>query len=81
MQINGTFYLDGLKEFNESYYFSQIISCWGWATWKRSWYYYDRDFKDYDNFKSERKIEAFYRNKVISYWMDFGYYIYVKVSN
>jgi len=29
MQINGNYYLDGLIEFKESYYFSALNACWG----------------------------------------------------
>ena len=41
------------------YYFSKIISIWGWATWKRSWIEYDSDIKNYDKdiFFNEYKKE------------------------
>lgn len=28
-----------------SYYYSGILHCWGWATWKRAWNYYDPDMR------------------------------------
>lgn len=28
-----------------SYYFSLYGHCWGWATWRRAWQYYDHDMK------------------------------------
>ncbi|WP_242031169.1 DUF5672 family protein [Anabaena sp. FACHB-1237] len=31
----------GQKRRNYSYYFSRYSHCWGWATWKRAWQYYD----------------------------------------
>ena len=39
--INGTNFQDGNKRGSYSYYFSNIIHIWGWATWRRVW-------KDYD---------------------------------
>lgn len=33
---------------NESYYFSKIMCCWGWASWADRWQYFKLDISDYD---------------------------------
>lgn len=69
MQINGGFHLNGLKTFSESYYFSKLNSCWGWATWKSAWKHYDSNMEGYDSVKSLGGIEKYYENSEISKWM------------
>ena len=69
MQINGNFYLDGLMEFKESYYFSTLNACWGWATWKEAWKHFNSKMPGYFDFKKENGIDGYFRNKEISYWM------------
>lgn len=40
--ISGTsFAKEKENEGGNSYYFSKYPHCWGWATWKRAWQYYD----------------------------------------
>ena len=42
MMISGTGNLIvGQRPSAYSYYFSRIPGCWGWATWRRAWQYYD----------------------------------------
>ena len=69
MQINGGFYLDDLKKFDKSYYFSKLNSSWGWATWKQSWQLFDSEMTGYKDMKKNREIEKYYENKEISNWM------------
>ena len=45
MSITGTNLLDKWKSELQSYHFSYYFNCWGWATWKRVWDYYDIDMK------------------------------------
>ncbi len=70
MQINGSFYLDNLINPKESYYFSKIISCWGWATWKSSWGSSVGTMSDYERLKNNGLIEKYYNNNHISNWME-----------
>jgi len=35
----------GRRRTDYSYYFSQYNHCWGWASWRRAWQYYDVDMK------------------------------------
>ena len=43
MQISGSNFIK--SEMDESYFFSKYGPCWGWATWKRAWKYYDVDMR------------------------------------
>tara|TARA_B100000795_G_scaffold178503_1_gene134972 strand:+ start:7746 stop:8744 length:999 start_codon:yes stop_codon:yes gene_type:complete len=69
MQINGNFHLDGLKFFSESYYFSKLNSCWGWATWKKSWSHFDSKMDGYEDIKKHDGIKMYFENKAIASWM------------
>ncbi len=35
----------------ESYYFAQVMHCWGWASWADRWRYFSLDLSDYDESK------------------------------
>ena len=41
--ITGNNFQDGRKRGEASYYFSKYNHCWGWATWRRAWQYYQGD--------------------------------------
>ncbi|HEY9673899.1 MAG TPA: glycosyltransferase family A protein [Waterburya sp.] len=45
MNISGQNVLFGRKRTEYSYYFSRFTLCWGWATWRRAWQYFDTDMK------------------------------------
>lgn len=49
MTISGNNFLKNEYEIYESYYFSKHFSCWGWASWRRSWNLYDRDLNNLDS--------------------------------
>ena len=69
MQINGSFHLSQFKSFDESYYFSKLNSCWGWATWKRAWEMFDADMIGYEESRDRGEIDKYYENRQISNWM------------
>lgn len=41
MMISGRNSLFGQRQGSYSYSFRRIMSCWGWATWRRAWQFYD----------------------------------------
>ncbi|EKV03435.1 hypothetical protein Lepto7375DRAFT_5733 [Leptolyngbya sp. PCC 7375] len=43
MAISGDNFQLGRQRTSDSYYFSRYPHCWGWATWRRAWQYYDAD--------------------------------------
>lgn len=45
MAIAGSNFQFGQRRTNESYYFSRYPHCWGWASWRRAWQYFDIDLK------------------------------------
>ncbi len=42
-----------------SYIFSKWFNCWGWATWRRAWKYFDITMDDYKLFKEENAISRY----------------------
>jgi hypothetical protein len=54
-----------------SYFFSKYFHCWGWATWRRSWKYYDIDMKTFLEFKKRDTIKAICNDVwEQKYWLD-----------
>ncbi|MBD2305817.1 glycosyltransferase family 2 protein [Chroococcidiopsis sp. FACHB-1243] len=45
MSIAGVNFQAGQQRTEYSYYVSLYHDCWGWATWKRAWQYFDFDMK------------------------------------
>jgi GR25 family glycosyltransferase involved in LPS biosynthesis len=41
MHISGMNMQFGIKRGDASYYFSEIMHCWGWASWRRAWRRFD----------------------------------------
>jgi hypothetical protein len=60
MQINGTNLISHITSSCQfSYYFSNVTSAWGWATWRRAWEKYPKTIVDYEFFymKSDDQIK------------------------
>ena len=52
-----------------SYYFSRYSHCWGWATWKRCWDFYDPNIKEWPYIKKNKTLKQILdNNKQIKYW-------------
>ncbi len=47
MMISGNNFQNGASRTADSYYFSQLPHCWGWATWRRAWRHYDFVMQDW----------------------------------
>ena len=47
MHINGTNFSSEPLPITSSYSFSKVVSCWGWATWRRAWRYHDLAVRDW----------------------------------
>ncbi len=43
----------GRRKTEYSYYFSRYNPCWGWASWRRAWKYFDFDMKLWPKARSE----------------------------
>lgn len=57
MNISGQNVLFGRKRTDYSYYFSRFTLCWGWATWRRSWQYFDVNLKLWPEVRDKRFIK------------------------
>lgn len=68
MKISGFNELEGFNQDDSSYIFANFGSDWGWASWRRSWKYYDVEMSDWPNLK-RTKMNKYYpftkkRNKI-----------------
>ncbi len=71
MLISGANFQQGIKRGTESYYFSQISSTWGYATWRRSWKHYDIKMTSFPQFKEQNQIKNIFDDKKIQkYWLN-----------
>jgi hypothetical protein len=60
-----------VTEIPYSYYFARIQHCWGWASWRRAWNYYNFNIINLNNFITQNKInKIFTRNIDRKYWLD-----------
>lgn len=55
MQVSGYMFPVALERSNEAV-FLPLISCWGWATWKRAWDLYDPDMRAFANLEQDRAL-------------------------
>jgi hypothetical protein len=54
-----------------SYYFSSLVSIWGWATWRRSWQQYDERMESWPEAKQGGMLKRLFPNKeIVAYWED-----------
>ena len=70
MMITGTNYL-GNSKLESPYFFSEHITIWGWATWRRSWSLYDVEMKEWDSLEAKNYFKSKYSSTYI--WKHFKY--------
>lgn len=46
-----------------SYYFSRYMHCWGWASWRRAWKYFDLNMSLWPEIKDEKWLYDILENK------------------
>lgn len=56
VNISGTNLLSKWKAHTQSYSFSNYFHCWGWATWRRVWQYYDVEMKLWSQPRYQEKV-------------------------
>lgn len=60
-----------------SYYFSCYNHCWGWATWRRAWQYYDIEMKLWPKIRDEQWLREILRsNLAMEYWKEIFQAVY-----
>jgi hypothetical protein len=70
MDIGGTNYLETWKSDQQDYHLSRFGGIWGWATWRRSWEWYDPEMSLWTD------TEA--RSILRSYWPDTNHARYIE---
>ena len=69
MVISGDNFQFGRKRTDYSYYFSRYNHCWGWATWKRAWQYYDLEMKLWQEIRDGNWLEyILHKPRAVKYW-------------
>lgn len=63
MGISGDNFQFGRKRTGYSYYFSRFNDCWGWATWRRAWQYYDHEMKLWEEIRNGDWLKDILNNK------------------
>lgn len=52
-----------IDNYKYSYYFQRAMDCWGWASWRRAWKYFDINMSDFNAFKEENAINMYIKDK------------------
>jgi hypothetical protein len=57
------------KKITKDYFFSKYPHCWGWASWKRAWKYYDNRLNFWNKWKNSNSWYLFHNNNTErKYW-------------
>lgn len=75
MTITGTNYQFGRQRTPYSYYFSRYNHCWGWATWRRAWNFFDLNMKLWPEIRDQGwlkdlLIDIDLETNALQYWTD-----------
>jgi hypothetical protein len=77
--ITGNNFQNGKWRGDASYYFSKYPHCWGWATWRRAWNYYQEDLKFWPEWSNSKALFKYVSDKVErKYWQKIFDLVYAK---
>ena len=69
MAVSGNNFQQGIRRTDASYYFSKYPHCWGWATWRRAWQYFDLSLSDWPEFRDAGHLGSMcFHRREIEYW-------------
>lgn len=69
MMVSGNNFQNGASRTSDSYYFSRLPHCWGWATWRRAWQLYDFSMPDWPLRREARWLKTIARDSALErYW-------------
>jgi predicted O-methyltransferase YrrM len=80
MVISGNNFQFGVRQTQDSYYFSRYCHIWGWATWRRVWSQYHQSLPTWGNlrqtnwlidFLKDEKAEKFWSRAFDSVWLGY----------
>ncbi|MBW4626555.1 MAG: glycosyltransferase family 2 protein [Brasilonema octagenarum HA4186-MV1] len=75
--ISGSNYQFGHKRTNYSYYFSIYNHCWGWASWRRAWQYFDLYMKLWSEIKAGGFLNDILKDsRAVRYWSNIFQSVY-----
>ena len=67
--ISGANFQFGRKRTDYSYYFSRYNHCWGWATWRRSWQYFDFNMQLWPELRDGNWLHDILEDsRLVPYW-------------
>jgi hypothetical protein len=67
--ISGDNFQFGRTRTNYSYYYSLYNHCWGWATWRRAWQYYDVEMRLWETARDGNWLNDILDNTMaVKYW-------------
>jgi len=71
MAISGDNFQFGRRRTADSYYFSRYNHCWGWASWRRAWRYYDVEMSLWSTVKQGNWLQDMLQDdRAIQYWTE-----------
>lgn len=69
MAVSGDNFQKGPARNEFSYYFSRFNHCWGWASWRRAWSYYEKDMQSWPYIRDNGYMQDILLDKTaIKYW-------------
>lgn len=67
--ITGNHFQNDKQQGDTSYYFTKYYHCWGWASWRRAWKYYQGDIKFWPEWSNSKAWLNYLPDKVERrYW-------------
>lgn len=77
MVVSGNNFQFGRRRNSDSYYFSRYNHCWGWATWKRAWRYFDFEMKLWPEIRDQGWLNDILLDSVsVDYWTQIFEFVY-----
>jgi hypothetical protein len=71
MVVSGNNFQNGQQRTPYSYYFSKYNHCWGWATWRRAWKYWEMNSEKWIEFRNSGLISTVCNDvSEAKYWQD-----------
>ncbi|MFI5305941.1 MAG: hypothetical protein ACHQ53_01235 [Polyangiales bacterium] len=58
--VSGTSFCPSQLQPRESYYLSNLVNCWGWATWRRAWQHYDDAMSSWPAFATSGELDRLF---------------------
>jgi len=69
MAVSGDNFQKGPARNEFSYYFSKFNHCWGWASWRRAWLYYEKDMQSWPYIRDNGYLQDILSDKAaVKYW-------------